>query len=507
MKQMMDKRYLALPVSAHAQMKKLCIRSADGKLLYDLDIRLDPVGRRFTYYADMGRFSGNEVEISCVPHVACDFSLTDEIPVSLDQPFRPEAHFSAHLGWINDPNGLVLYEGKYHLFFQHNPVGPTWGNMHWGHAVSTDLMHWQELETALFPDETGTMFSGSAIIDRNNVTGLQENEHEPLLLFYTAAGNHSAMSGGAAFTQCMAYSVDGGVTFRKYEKNPVLPHVTGDNRDPKVIWCAEINAFVMALYLQGCEYALYTSVNLLEWSLLQKIDLPGDNECPDFFPLELDGETYWVLSGAHDCYYVGSMKNGRFEPVQEIRQLGASGRSAYAAQTYSDLPDHRRVRISWNTFDLPGMPFNCSMTTPIDLFLVRAQDGKINLCAKPVAEIDCLYGKSASGQGCTDMPGKANDVRVSLPAGESHRFSLFGLEISVDASNNTVCAGKYEMKAETSGGRMNLRIIQDVHSIELFSSDGAGYMCIGHLADESLNRIEGPADMSVEAVELVNYRK
>lgn len=215
-----------------------------------------------------------------------------------------------------------------------------------------------------------------------------------------------------------------------------------------------------------------------------------------------------MLSGAHDCYLVGKMDSGCFVPVQEVRQLGTAKRTVYAAQTYSDLPDNRRVRVSWNTFNLPDMPFNCSMATPVDVYLSRAEDGKIDLCCRPVDEIKALYGARVSGRGSMELPWRANDICVKMPVSTCPaEISLFGFRITVDGEKGIVRAGEFEMKAAVKNNEVALRFIQDVHSVELYSSDGVGYRCIGHLADYSLNRIEGPESMDIEAVELRNYRK
>jgi len=498
-----DKRYLVLPVSEHAQVKKLYFRGVNGELLYDLDVRLDPVGAQHTYYADLGRYLGQAIQFDIQPAVDYLPVLTDHVSAENGR-FRPQAHFTPERGWINDPNGLVFYQGTYHLFYQHNPVGMHWGNMHWGHAVSSDLVHWEEKEIALFPDELGTMYSGSAVIDERNVSGLQNGEDAPVLLFYTAAGDRSALSAGKEHVQCLAYSTDGGKTFKKYGNKPIIDHIIGGNRDPKVVFCPEIGKYVLALYLDGAEYALFVSENLIDWEMIQKIDLPGDSECPDFFPLWLDGEKYWILSGASDFYYVGRMESGKFVPVQEVLRLETAGSTGYAAQTYFGLPDNRRVRFYWNRYNLPGMAFNCSMSTPVDLFLLR-REGKIMLGCRPVPEFDALHGKTATGNGKVLLPGKANDIRAEIPADSGIReISLFGLSMVVDTDNGVVRVGKDEMQTYSSDGKFILRIIQDVHSTEVFTQDGAGYCCAGHLADLSLNYVCAPDDVFIDAKELIS---
>jgi sucrose-6-phosphate hydrolase SacC (GH32 family) len=167
--------------------------------------------------------------------------LSDRLPGGdslYRETLRPQFHFSPARGWTNDPNGLVYYDGEYHLFFQHNPYGTRWGNMTWGHSVSTDLVHWRQLPDAIHLDKLGTIFSGSAVVDQNNTTGWGTDEHKPIVCIYTSAGGTNVESKGQPFTQSVAYSIDRGRTWKKYEGNPVLGNIHGSNRDPKVIWHA-----------------------------------------------------------------------------------------------------------------------------------------------------------------------------------------------------------------------------------------------------------------------------
>ena len=168
-----------------------------------------------------------------------------------NEKFRPQFHFTARQNWLNDPNGLVHYDGTYHLFFQHNPAGLEWGNMTWGHAVSRDIVRWKQVENALEPDRLGTMFSGSAVVDWENTSGFQTGPDKPIVLIYTAAGGTSPESEGQPFTQCLAYSSDGGQTWVKYAGNPVLGCIRDGNRDPKVIWHAPTRRWIMTS-LSGC---------------------------------------------------------------------------------------------------------------------------------------------------------------------------------------------------------------------------------------------------------------
>ena len=187
MKLLLSARYLLLPVSQQAATKKLCLYE-DGRLLADYDLRLDAVAPTTQACIDVLRWQGKTVELTVTPAMEYPVSLSDSVclPGLWREPLRPQVHLTVPAGWNNDPNGLIFHRGEYHLFYQFNPCGTEWGNMHWGHAVSTDLLHWRHLDIALFPDESGTMYSGSALEDRDNRTGLGDGR-PPLLLYYTAA--------------------------------------------------------------------------------------------------------------------------------------------------------------------------------------------------------------------------------------------------------------------------------------------------------------------------------
>ena len=179
---------------------------------------------------------------------------------------------------MNDPNGMVFYKGEYHLFFQHNPKGIEMGNVTWGHAVSPDMLHWTQLDHAIYPDKLGMIFSGSAVVDWDNTAGLQTGDEKTIVCVYTSAGGTSPESQGQPFTQSLAYSNDRGRTFTKYKKNSVLKHISGANRDPKVLWCVSSKKWIMALYLGDFQakndYALFSSPNLKQWTKLCVASLP-----------------------------------------------------------------------------------------------------------------------------------------------------------------------------------------------------------------------------------------
>ena len=218
MKIVLEKKYLVVPINSNAVTKKLCFyneKNGEQKLIMDFDCKMDFADPTYWGYIDVSKYQGMELEYCSIPSM--DFVLTQSDEKKIDnvyhEEFRPMVHYTPQIGWINDPNGLIKYHGTYHMFYQYNPLGIEWGNMHWGHAISRDLFHWQEQDAVLFPDEMGTMFSGSAIEDIRNVSGLQTNENPPILLFYTAAGDCSLLSKGQKYTQCLAVSTDGGKTF------------------------------------------------------------------------------------------------------------------------------------------------------------------------------------------------------------------------------------------------------------------------------------------------------
>lgn len=452
-------RYLALPIKNSAPNSSVVL-SENGTPVYILDAKISDAPD-YTAYIDISRYIGHEIDIS--PDALCSFA--DELPALSDssERLRPLAHFSPEQGWTNDPNGLVYYKGEYHLFFQHNPAGNQWGNMHWGHAVSADLLHWRELPIALYPDmkdgkRVNTIFSGSAIIDDRNVSGLGEGA---MLIFYTSAGE--------PFEQHLAYSNDGR-SFTKYDKNPIVPHIAGANRDPKVIWCEEIGCYIMALYLDGNTYALLSSDNLLDWAELQRFELPGDSECPDFYPLDvwsdglgdyIDGYRRWVFSGASDRYYVGGFEGGIFIPCQQARSLHEGPNVLYAAQTYSDMPDGRRVRFSWDTSNVAAqnnMRWGCQMSVPAEMKLRVDEEGLLALCVYPIEEFASLR--------CDVKGASAFDMETELEiTSENAVIKAFGVEIPIPSV--------YLSK------RIKARIICDRTGVECYFGNGEGYAARG----------------------------
>ncbi|WP_062360303.1 glycoside hydrolase family 32 protein [Vreelandella aquamarina] len=286
------------------------------------------------------------------------------------EPQHPALHFTPPMGWMNDPNGLVFFEGEYHLFYQYHPFSTVWGPMHWGHAVSRDLCHWQHLPIALAPNEDGACFSGSAVVDEHDVTGLFEGQ-PGLLAFYTCHRVLSDDPEDYQQSQCLAYSRDRGRTWQRYEGNPVLPPPGfKDFRDPKVVWHAPSQRWVMALAC-GQEIHFYTSHNLLEWQFASAFG-KGEGahtqhpwECPDLFELPVDGAgpnepaTRWVLVvgigatpdnlfGSLTQYFIGEFDGQRFtnDNASDAVLMMDEGRDFYAVQSWSNTPG-RQLALAW----------------------------------------------------------------------------------------------------------------------------------------------------------------
>ena len=332
---------------------------------------------------------------------------SDEIPGAdtfYQETLRPQFHFSQMLGWNNDPNGLVYYGGEWHLFFQHNPYGWKWGNMHWGHAVSSDLVHWKQLPIAIYNKRRGDYaFSGGAVVDENNTSGWQTGAEKVIVASWTSTGRG----------ECIAFSNDRGRTFSEYEGNPVVKH---RGRDPKIVWYEPGRHWVMVVYDESAEHgkaiAFYTSKNLREWQLTSK--LKGYYECPELFELPVDADTNrrrWVIFAADARYAIGTFDGTTFTPDHEGKHQVHFG-DYYASQVFSNVPEGRRIQIGWARIAMPNMPFNQTFSFPHELTLRSTGDG-IRMFAEPVNEIETLYQKTHAARNHELTDAKAWEQPVS----------------------------------------------------------------------------------------------
>lgn len=485
-------RLLFFPVKNGAAKRKLEVVVA-GKLERWFDIELADGAPDWWAALDVSAWKGQTVTVRTAKLSAESKGLrsidqSDKLKSADDlyrERLRPQLHFSPKRGWTNDPNGLVFFQGEYHLFFQHNPYGWPWGNMHWGHAVSKDLAHWKELGEALYPDALGPMWSGSAVVDWNNSSGLGKDGRPPLVLIYTAAGN--------ATVQCLAFSSDGGKTFTKYAGNPVVQQISGGNRDPKVLWHEPTKQWVMALYVEvpgkGHTIHFLTSTNLKDWKVRSQVE--GFFECPDLFELPVDGDTArkkWVLTAASHEYVVGTFDGIRFTP-ETTKLLGHRGRGFYAAQTFSDIParDGRRIQIGWLQAESPGMAFNQAMTVPLEVKLESTANGP-RLTWAPVRELTTLRDKAIKIAPRTLNPGEANpltnavaelfDVVTVLEPGKAAEvtFTVRGVPMVYDVTKQELVVNGHRASAPLHDGKLDLRILTDRTAFEVFASGGMTYV-------------------------------
>jgi fructan beta-fructosidase len=426
---------------------------------------------------------------------------------------------------MNDPNGMVYFKGEYHLFFQHNPNDSIWGPMHWGHAVSKDMINWQELPIALYPDEFGTIFSGSAVVDWHNTSGFFPDEPGIVAIFT----HHLDKDDGtpAVQTQSLAYSHDKGRTWTKYEGNPVLGHPTKvDFRDPKVFWHAETAKWLMTL-ATGQTVTFYSSPNLIDWQFESEF---GDNigshdgvwECPDLFELAVDNseEKKWVLlvsigddpqfeSGSRTQYFVGSFDGSTFTADnKEIHWLDF-GKDNYAGVSFSDIPteDGRRIYMGWMSNwryanQVPTEGWRSQMTLPRTLAL-RHVGAQLLVVQNPVEELDSYFTKVVefddvliNSEETKTFAVDKSSVEIVLEI-DNHDAKQFGVVLSHTASQKTVLVIEAETNRVTldrkdSGqiafsenfsnhqefnlqatNKVDLRIIVDSSSIEVFFNEGA----------------------------------
>lgn len=412
------------------------------------------------------------------------------------ETYRPQFHFTAKKNWLNDPNGLVYYKGEYHLFFQHNPKGLNWGPNTWGHAISPDLVHWRQIEHAIEPGALGWIWSGSAAVDWKNTGGFQTGDEKVLVAFYTTGD--SIVKPEKPCVQSIAYSNDRGRTWMRYDGNPVLGHIVAHNRDPKVIWYKPTSRWVMSLFLDGNDFALFSSPNLKEWTRLCDIHLPDTGECPDIFELPVDGDgdnTKWVLWGGNGNHYIGTFDGNTFQPESEVLRVDW-GANFYAAQTWSDIPasDGRRIQIAWMSGGkYPDMPFNQQMSFPCELTLRTAPEG-IRLCRQPVKEIETIHQKEHSWHNQKLKPGEnflsgvsgdLFDIRAEIELGNATEvgFTIRGEKIEYDVAEKQLsCLGR-SAHLEPRQNKIQLQVLVDRTSIEVFGNEGRVSMSSCFLPD------------------------
>lgn len=489
-------KWLVLPVKNGAPKKNIELW-VDGVEERWFDIELADGEPDWLAYLDISAWKGKDIELRVDKLSSASASFhpikqSDEDTNAgklYEEKLRGQFHFSPKRGWTNDPNGLVYYNGEYHMFFQHNPYGLLWGNMHWGHAVSKDLIHWQELGEALYPDRSGPMFSGGAVVDSNNTSGLGAAGKPAMVMFFT---------GARAWGQYLAWTTDGR-NFKKLD-HAVVPRINKDNRDPKVIWHAPTQKWVMVLWVERDKgqhtIQFLTSPDLQHWTATSetKGGIGEDHylfECPEFFELPVEGsagEKKWVLMAANSEYAIGTFDGQTFTPEAE-RLNGQRGRDYYASQTISDEPSRRRIEIGWwrTHTNKEGMSFNQSQSIPMELKLVRTAQGA-RLSRRPVKELEMLRGASYPVAGRRLKEGDANplsnihagpvEIRTEIEPGKAKEITLdiHGLPVVYDVVKQELQIDGVRAPAPLVKGTLNLIIYADRIGVEVFTGDGLLFM-------------------------------
>lgn len=479
------KKYLNLPIS-HQQNRSNMQFIVNGKTERYFKIRLAENEPQYWVFSDVSALKGKTIKINYDGNSAGLSKIYQDDKIngqdSIYQEYnRPQYHFTSKRGWINDPNGMIFYEGEYHLFYQHNPYERDWENMTWGHAVSKDMIHWEELPSALLPDSLGTMFSGSAVIDYNNTAGFNKGNTPAMIAFYTVDNPDRQI-------QCMAYSLDKGRSWTKYANNPLIDSKekwnSKDTRDPRVFWHKPSSHWVMVLNERD-GHSIYTSKNTKDWKYESHVT--GFWECPDLFELPIDGDksnTKWVMYGASNTYMIGSFDGKIFKP-ESGKHFFSTG-SIYAGQTFSNMPDTdpRRIQIGWGRIDHPGMPFNGMMLLPTALSLRTTKNGP-RLFSFPVTETSALFKKVKDWKSISSEDANKNlkefysadclrvKATIKLSHATSAGFNLFGQRIiDYDMNNNTI-NGVFYSPEDITSMELSADIYIDKTSIEVFIDGGA----------------------------------
>ena len=479
----LEKKYLLFPIFNGVDMTHIDVSIEDKNVReFDIELATDISKVSFWSFLDITDFHGQSATIQLRGATKTGVNLirqSEEIP-EVDVPYReslrPQFHFSQLVGWNNDPNGLVYYDGEWHLYFQHNPYGWKWGNMHWGHAVSNDLVHWNQKPIAIYNKRRGDWaFSGGAVVDENNTGGWQTGQEKVIVASWTSTGRG----------ECISYSNDRGQTFTEYEENPVIKH---QGRDPKIIWYAKKKQWVMAVYTETSSdteekelvrsIAFYTSNDLKRWSFQSRLD--GYYECPEIFEIPVDeseDETRWVLFAADGQYSIGNFDGQKFIPEHDTKQRVHYGQY-YASQTFSNSPDGRRIQIGWAQIEMEGMPFNQTFSFPHTLSLRKTDDG-LRLFAEPIQEIEILHQtqQSVENVDLTDkqiaklkVKGELFDIRANfiLEGAKSIGLDIGGERITYDVSKGLL----NDVPLEPENNQITLQVLVDRPMLETIGNRG-----------------------------------
>lgn len=521
-----NKKYILLPIQDSAPESSVNVITG-SKSDRILQIRL--AMSKVDYYVpfDMSVYKGKHVLLDVIQQAgresirnakddACwqEIKTSDTFDASNREKYRLSYHFSPAYGWMNDPNGMVYKDGEYHLFYQHNPYGSMWGNLSWGHATSTDLVHWKHEPVALFPDALGAIFSGSAVVDKDNTAGFGKGA---IVAMYTSAG--------ASQTQSLAYSLDNGKTFQKYDLNPVITDHIPDFRDPKVFWNDDTKKWNVVL-AAGQEVKFYSSSNLKDWTFESSFGHGYGNhggvwECPDLVKLPVKGtnKSKWVLllninpggpfGGSATQYFTGDYDGHKFvcDSKPETTKWMDYGKDHYATVTWSNAPEGRSIALAWMSNwqyanDVPTRQFRSSNSVPRDLSLYE-EGGETYLTSTPSKEMLALRGKPVHYSGFSVS--KSKEIKDFLKNNRGTYEILvtlqpkskdFGMTLSNEKGEKTVFTYNLDKKTFsmdrtksgltdfskdfaavttaplTGSASYTLRLLVDKSSIEVFDREG-----------------------------------
>ena len=494
-------RYLLLPVEEKAEIAHIRVLK-DNNVCQTLNARLAvdkvdyfvPLELKKADLLDIS-FRGDRRTKGAMSELACwhEMKYVDEFDMTNREHFRPKYHHTPKYGWMNDPNGMFYKDGVWHLAFQWNPYGSQWENMTWGASTSRDLIHWDAQPAAIEADGLGTIFSGSCVVDKENTAGFGKGA---IIAYYTSAGE--------AQTQSMAYSTDGGKTFKKYSGNPVLVASVPDFRDPHLFWHAETQRWIMLLAV-GQEMQIYSSANLKQWTMESRFGAEYGNhggvwECPDLFrlPVRGTGQQKWVLvcninpggpfGGSATQYFVGNFDGHTFtcDSRPEVTKWMDYGKDHYATVTFDNAPDNRRVAIAWMSNwqyanEVPTKQFRSANAIPRDLDLFI--DGTETYCGvMPSPEMLTLRGKPSKQltDACEVVVTLKGSTEITLQNAKGEkvvmRYDAQKQTFSMDRtkSGDTSFSEHFPCTtvAPTHGQMKQLRLFIDRSSLEAFDGDG-----------------------------------
>jgi fructan beta-fructosidase len=474
-------RYLNLPIGRQTSQRLFTI-NVDGSVKREFPLQLADQVVDYWVFVDVTAFKGRTITLSgSATQGAFDRiyqANTIHGAASLyKESGRPLFHFTVERGWSNDVNGPIFYKGKYHLFWQDFPFGTVWntGFMYWGHAVSNDLIHWQELPPALRLDKLGSPWSGTALVDHNNDGGWGK---DALVLVYTVFDRITKKQ-----VQCIAYSTDDGATFTRYAGNPILDSNrevgSNDTRDPKVFWYGPTKHWVMILFEKD-GMSFYTSTDLKSWA--RKSHFKGLHECPDFFELPVDGDTNnkkWILHGGSSSYFIGSFDGNTF--TAESPELHyAEGKNThgddtlYAAQSFVNMPDGRRVQMAWGRIEEKGMPFNQMILLPTEFKLVTTPDG-LRLLATPIREIAKLHLQEHSWSSLSAVVADRKLVRFSRESIDVKALLVLQKDDALTIEYQGTNLATIDFR-DLQDGRGSIEVLIDKSVAEIFVDAGRRYI-------------------------------